>query len=67
MNERIVVRDMIGLLKTLDGIVITTDNDEAKTMNNYFRSVFTIEHLNNVPLLVQYEGNIHDTFNFSTD
>ena len=52
MNERIVVRDIIGLLKTLDGIVITTDNDEAKTMNNYFRSVFTIEHLNNVPQLV---------------
>ena len=36
-------------------------------MNNYFSSVFTIEQLNNVPHLGQYEGNILDTFNFSTE
>ena len=53
--------------KTLDGIVITTDNDMANTMNNYFSSVFTIEQLNNFPLLGHYEGNILDTFNFSID
>ena len=35
-------------------------------MNNYFSSAFTIEQLNNVPHLGQYEGNILDTFNFST-
>ena len=39
----------------------------ANTMNNYFSSVFTIEQLNNVPQLGQYEGNIFDTFNFSTE
>ena len=61
------MRDNIGRLKTLDGIAITTDNDMANTMNNYFRSVFTIAQLNNVPQLGQYEGNILDTFNFSTD
>ena len=58
--------DNIGPLKTMDGIVITNDNDMANTMNNYFHSVFTIEQLNNVPQLCQYEGNIRDTFNFST-
>ena len=36
-------------------------------MNNYFSSVFTIEQLNNVPQLGQYEGNILDTFNLSTE
>ena len=36
-------------------------------MNNYFSSVFTIEQLNNVPQLGQYEGNILDTFSFSTE
>ena len=36
-------------------------------MNNYFSSVFTIEQLNNVPQLRQYEGDILDTFNFSTE
>ena len=36
-------------------------------MNNYFSSVFTIEQRNNVPQLGQYEGNILDTFNFSTE
>ena len=51
----------------MDGIVITTDNDMANTMNNYFSSVFTIEQLNNVPQLSQYEGNILDTFNFNTE
>ena len=39
----------------------------ANTMNNYFSSVFTIDQLNNVPQLGQYEGNILDTFNFSTE
>ena len=29
--------------------------------------MFTIEQLNNVPQLGQYEGNILDTFNFSTE
>ena len=44
------VRDDIIPLKTLDGIVITTDNDMTNTMNNYyFITVFTIEQLNNVP------------------
>ena len=44
----------------------TNDNDMANIMNNYFRSVFTIEQMNNVPKLRQYEGNILDTFTFST-
>ena len=39
----------------------------TNTINNYFSSVFTIEQLNNVPQLGQYEGNILDTFNFSTE
>ena len=39
----------------------------ANTINNYFCSVFAIEQLNNVPQLGQYEGNILDTFNFSTE
>ena len=64
INERRIVRVNIGPLKTLDGIVIITDNDMANTMNNYFRSVFTIEELNNVPQLGHYEANILDTFNF---
>ena len=67
INERRIVRDNIGPLKTLEGIVITTDNDMANIMNNYFSSVFTIEQLKNVPQLGQYEGNIYDTFNFSTE
>ena len=39
----------------------------ANTMNNYFSSVFTTEQLNDVPQLGQYEGNILNTFNFSTE
>ena len=39
----------------------------ANIMNNYFSSVFTIEQLNNVPHLDQYEGNIFANFNFSTE
>ena len=54
-------------IKTLDGIVITTNNYMAKTINNYFSSVFTTEQLNNVPQLGQYEGNILDTLNFSSE
>ena len=39
----------------------------ANTVNNYFSSVFTIEQLNNTLELGQYEGNILDTLNFSTE
>ena len=39
----------------------------ANKINNYFSSVFTIEQLNNVIQLCQYEGNILDTFIFSTE
>ena len=53
--------------QTLNGIVITTDNDMANTMNNYFSSVFTTEQLNNVQQLGQCECNILDNFNFSTE
>ena len=67
INERKIVRDNIWPLKTLDGTLITTDNDMANTMNNYFSSVFTIEHQNNVQQLGQCEGYILDTFNFSTE
>ena len=38
IEERRIVRDNIGPLKTLFGIVITNDNDMANTMNNYFSS-----------------------------
>ena len=47
--------------------LMTTDNDMANTMNNFFFSVFTIEQQKDVPQLIQYEGNILDTFNFSTE
>ena len=71
INERRIVRDNIGPLKTLEGNVITTDNDMAtctiRVMNNYFSSVFTIEQLNNVQKLGQYGGNILDTFNFRAE
>ena len=36
-------------------------------MKNYFSWVSTIEQLNNVPQLGQYEGNNLDTFNFITE
>ena len=39
----------------------------ANIMNNFFSLAFTIEQLNNVPQLGQYECNILDTFNFSTE
>ena len=67
INERRIVSDNIRPLKTLEGIVITTDNDMANMMNNYLSSVFTIEQLNNLPQLHQYEGDILDTFNFYTE
>ena len=59
INERRIVRDNIGHSKLWKEF--TTDNDMANIMNNYFRSVFTIEQLNNVTQLHQYEGNIFDT------
>ena len=64
VNERRIVRDKVGPLKTPDGIVVTTDNEMANTLNDYFSSVFTQEQLNNIPQLDKYEGSTIDTFNF---
>ena len=53
INERRIVIDNIGPLKTLDGILITTNNDMVNTMNNNFSLLFTTEQLNNVPRVVR--------------
>ena len=52
INERRIVRDNIGPLKTEEGVVITTVNDMANIMENYFSSMFTLEQLNNLPQLI---------------
>ena len=41
INERRIVRDKVGPLKTPNGIVVTTNNDMDNTLNDYFSSVFT--------------------------
>ena len=57
----------LGHTKLWMEFIITTDNDMANTINNHFSSVCTIEQLNNVPQLGQYEGNILNNFNFHTE
>ena len=59
-----IVRDKVGPLKKPDGSVVTTDNDMANTLNDYFSSEFTHEQLNNIPQHDLYEGNTFDIFNF---
>ena len=51
INERRILRDNVGALKTPTGQIVTTDNDMANTLNTYFCSVFTQEQLNNVSQL----------------
>ena len=51
INERRIVRDNVGPLKTPTGQIVTTDNDMANTLNTYVSSVFTHEQLNNIPQL----------------
>ena len=51
INERRIVRDNVGPLKTSTGQMVTTDNDMANTLNTFFSSVFTYEQLNNIPQL----------------
>ena len=54
INERRIVKDNVGPLKTHAGQIVTTDNDMANTLNTYFSSVFTHEQLNNIPQLPGY-------------
>ena len=42
-NERRIVRDNVGPLKTPTGQIVTTDNNMANTLNTNFSSVFTHE------------------------
>ena len=67
INERRIVRDNVGPLKTPTGQIVTTDNDMANTLNTYFSSVFTHEQLNNIPQLPRYVGNTLDTFIFTLE
>ena len=64
INERRIVKDYIGPLKTPTDLIVTTDNDMANTLNTYFGSVFTHEQLYNIPQFPRYVGNTLDTFNF---
>ena len=40
INERRIVRNNVGPLKTPDAEIVTTDNDMANTLNTYFSSVY---------------------------
>ena len=64
INERRIVRDNVGPLKTPAGQIVTTDNGMANTLNTYFSSMFTHEQLNNIPQLPRYVGNTLDTLIF---
>ena len=64
INERRLVRDNVGPLKTPAGQIVTTGNDMADTLSTYFSAVFTYEQLKNIPQLPRYVGNTPDTFNF---
>ena len=64
INERRIVRDNVGPLKTPTGQMVTTGNDMANTLSTYFSSVFTHEQLNNIPQLPRYLGNTLGTFIF---
>ena len=64
LNERRIIRDNVGPLKTSTGQIITTDNGMANTLNTYFSSMFIYKQLNNNPQFPRYEGNTLDTFNF---
>ena len=44
------VKDMLGLLKDNDGIVITNSKEMVDALNIYFSSVFTLEDKNNLPV-----------------
>ena len=41
INEKRIARDNVRPLKTPNGLIVTTDNDMANTLNTYFSSVFT--------------------------
>ena len=64
INERRIIRDNVGPLKTPTNQIVTTDEDMANTLNTYFSSVNTHEQLNNIPQFPRYVGNTLDTFNF---
>ena len=63
-NERRIIRDNEGPLKTPTGQILNTENEMANTLNTYFSSVFTHEQLNNIPQLTRNVGNTLNTFNF---
>ena len=46
----------IHALKRDDGTITKNDADKAEELSNYFSSVFTIENVNNIPLI----NNRHD-------
>ena len=60
-NEKGIITDNVGPLKTPMGQIVSTDIDMANTLNTYVSSVLTHEQLNNIPI---YVGNTLDTFNF---
>ena len=43
MNKKLSSKSGIGSLKTADGLILTRDDQKAELLNQYFKSVFTID------------------------
>ena len=58
-------KSTIGPLRNTEGQLITDDRGMADELNKYFSSVFTIENLENIPILEQETENRLETINIS--
>ena len=51
VNQTTIVKPGVSMLEREDGTVIENDADIAKSLNDYFCSVFTRENLDSIPSL----------------
>ena len=56
VNERRICKDPVGPLMGPDGELLNSDEDNANVFNTFFSSVFTIEDMDNLPEMVEYQG-----------
>ena len=68
VKSRTKTRSAIPALKKSNGMLVTTPEEKAETLNEFFSSVFTMENIENLPEKTgEFQGDCLDVFFISKD
>jgi len=67
MRNTQTVKDQVTELKRRDGVMTASDQEVADVFSEYFKEVYTVENLSNMPKVLEKDYNWDDAICFSKE